>query len=193
MRPDAITIVIPCMGGDCETAQELMADLPKWPTWVIRDLPYGQAIKHGLSRAQTPWALTMDGDGQHTPDDVRSLYEAWRGPKAALHIGYRHSRPVGPRSASSRLLNLAASILAGVHVPDFGSGLRIMRKELVLPWMEKLPDGFDFNAAVTMKAMVSGAQVSWSPIPDRPRTRGRSHVRWVDGIKTLGTLVRTSR
>ena len=188
-----ISIVIPCMGGDCETAQELMADLPKWPTWVIRDLPYGQAIKHGLQRAQTPWVLTMDGDGQHTGDDVRALYNSWPKQLMDLHIGWRQSRHAGPRSASSRLLNMAASILAGQHVPDFGSGLRIMRRELVLPWLERLPNGFDFNAAVTMRAIVAGASVSWVPIPDRPRTRGKSHIKWTDGIKTLGTLVRTSR
>ena len=135
-----------------------------------------------------PLVATMDTDGQHTIEDLRRLLH-WRHlHNSPMVIGQRTPQWT-PRGTATRLLNLAASILAGQEVPDFGSGLRVfdtaIAKELVLP------DGFDFNAALTMGFLAAGHQVQWLPITVQQRQWGHSFVQVADGFITLRTLWQT--
>ena len=182
-----LTLIVPCKGDDCHKLQ--LEEAP-CPTIVIREHLYGDAIKCGLQRATTRYVATMDADGQHRLEDLQGLYEDLQYHRPDMVVGTRHRREIGPRDLSSRLLNLAASILAGTHVPDFGSGLRIMDREIALGYLESLPAGFDFNAALTMAFLINGHEVLWSVIPGRPRAHGKSHVRVTDGVKTLISLAK---
>ncbi len=136
--------------------------------------------------------MTMDADGQHTVEDVHALYSEWLASRADMHVAKRQIRDGGMRSQLSAVLNLTASILAGEHIPDFGSGLRLFDRRIALALIADLPDGFDFNAVLTMRFIVGGYSVAWSPTPSRKRTSGKSHVRWVDGIKVLSSLMKTT-
>lgn len=183
-----LTLIIPCKGDDC---RKLRLEEAPCPTIVIREHLYGDAIKCGLQRATTPWVATMDADGQHRVSDVEQLYqELDRDPDIAMVVGTRDRKAIGPRDLSSRFLNLAASIMAGRHVPDFGSGLRIMNREIALGYLESLPAGFDFNAALTMAFLMNGHEVLWSGVEARQRAHGKSHVRLLDGVKTLISLTK---
>src|SRR3990170_7772764 len=50
---------------------------------------YGNALKTGLFHAETPYAVTMDADGQHQLEDVARLLEAMQTQDADLVIGAR--------------------------------------------------------------------------------------------------------
>ena len=76
---------------------------------------------------------------------------------------------------------------------DFGSGLRIFRRDLATEYLDDLPDGFDFNAVLTMKFLLAGRNVLWVDVPYHPRGKGKSHVRFTDGLRTLRSLYRTAR
>jgi hypothetical protein len=43
--------------------------------------------------------------------------------------------------------------LSGEPIPDLNSGLRIMRRDLVLRYLDLLPDGFSFTTTITLAAI----------------------------------------
>ena len=184
---ERLTLIIPCAGEDCAY---LDAHLPPSPyrVLIIRNRPYGEAIKLGLTLATTPYVATMDADGQHELQDIPPLYRAFLARRAAMVIGQRTHRDPGLRALSSSLLNLAASILAGRHVPDLGSGIRVFRRRIALDYYARLPNGFDFNTALTMAFLRGGHRVDWVRTHVRPRQVGRSHVTLADGVKALRSL-----
>ena len=187
MTSNDLTILVPCKGHDCDDIED-RTNFLHWQVRVIRDQLYGQALKDGILKADTRYIATMDADMQHKPHDINRLYEALKVEQADMVIGNQQGKPLGLRTIASGLLNLTASILAGQHVPDFGSGIRVFRRSLALRYMDILPDGFDFNAVLTMKFLLEGDTVVWVPVPYMPRTKGKSFVRWQDGVLTLKSL-----
>ena len=184
-----VTLLVPCKDANCHDV-EARTRMWDWQTLVIRDRLYGEALKMGLFQATTRYVATMDADGQHTTADLRTLYDDLLVESADMVIGRQRGKPRGVRSLASGMLNLAASILAGEYVPDFGSGLRIFKRDLALDYVDSLPDGFDFNAVLTMKFLLEGRDVRWVDVPYHPRQRGTRHVRFSDGLKTLRSLYR---
>lgn len=191
-----ITLVIPSKGEPPEIVRAVQASTQDHDliqtVHVIHNLPYGQAIKQGIEQATTPYMATMDADGQHHPDDLRmvALYAVHH--HYDLVIGHDASWH-GLRTLISRGLNLVASGLTRSWIADFGSGLRVFKREVVLPWLPLLPDGFDFNAALTLSFLLTHRKLDTYPITVHRRVAGRSHVRLRDGLQTLRTLATWQR
>ncbi len=191
--PSTVCLVLPCVGVDCLRARtlETQAHALGLQAFRVEGKRYGEAICFGIAQAPpSTYLATMDTDGQHTLADLAPLAQRLESGAVAMVIGSR-GRSWSPRGCASQLLNLTASILAGSHVPDFGSGLRIFRRDLAQRLLPTLPAGFDFSAALTMGFLVRGYAVVWVPTPRRPRQGGQSSVRFSDGLHTLGTLWRT--
>lgn len=187
-----LTVVIPAKGDDVLYAYQYLEPRLKpgvAAVHVVKNQLYGEAVKRGVQEATTPLIATMDADGQHTPELLWELFGV-----AATHRPHmciaQQPRQQGPRATASALLNLAASILAGQRVPDFGSGLRVFRRQDYLDAIDRLPDGFDHNAALTMSFVVGGKSVHWVPLNVGHRLHGVSYVRFIDGLLTLKTLTR---
>lgn len=189
MIADELTLIVPCKGADCEGTEALHAVIP-CRLHLVQNRRYGEAIQQGIYHSTTPYLATMDADGQHSVSEVLHLYRTLRDRRDEMVIGVRTARPRGLRSVASACINLTASILAGQHVEDCGSGLRVFTRDLGLELLSKLPDGFDFNAVFTLLALQRGARVSTMSITVAPRRHGRSHVRWTDGLRTLVSLAR---
>ena len=181
-----VDLIVPAAGPDTIGVDVLVNTYPG-EVAIVHDRPYGAAIKLGLTRTDSDIVATMDADGQHSWRELLYLYREMQVHNADMVIG--QGEKSGLRGVYSSLLNCAASILAGKHVPDFGSGLRVF-KRASLPPIEKLPDGFDFNAVVTLAMMLSKRKVLWVPADVRPRRHGKSHVTWHDGVVTVRSLCR---
>ena len=188
-----VTLLIPCKGADCEVARPLAARLRPYvaAVHVIADRQYGEAIKEGLGIVATSHTVVLDGDGQHRRETLLELLRQYRPETTSLLIGYR-THGLSPRGIASHLLNFTASLLAGQHVPDFGSGARIFETSVAKALLPHLPDGFDFNGALTMAFLLDGWQVGWTKVPIHPRATGQSYIRVSDGFRTSVTLLRLS-
>ncbi|MBI3877004.1 MAG: glycosyltransferase family 2 protein [Verrucomicrobia bacterium] len=98
-----------------------------------RNLGKGAALASGLRRARErgfAWALTMDGDGQHAPEDIPKLLAKADTSEAALLIGDRmHAASQMPwlRRVVNRWMSRRLSARAGVELPDTQCGFRLMR------------------------------------------------------------------
>lgn len=105
------------------------------------NLGKGAALRTGWSHARArgfTWALTMDGDGQHSPEDIPKFFEGAEGASATLVIGDRMSQagriPLVRRWVN-RWMSRQLSGLTGRFLPDSQCGFRLMNLE---HW-ERLP------------------------------------------------------
>jgi glycosyltransferase involved in cell wall biosynthesis len=86
-------------------------------------------LRHALDRG-FDWALMLDGDGQHSPDDIPSLLDRASRTNAALVIGNRMANPREMpwlRRFVNRWMSKQLSRLAGCSLPDTQCGFRLMR------------------------------------------------------------------
>jgi glycosyltransferase involved in cell wall biosynthesis len=103
---------------------------------VLRhDQPQGKgaALQAGLKRAREHgflWALTLDGDGQHSPGDIPGFLDHAGHSGAALVIGNRMadaSRMPWLRRQVNRWMSRRLSRLVARTLPDTQCGFRLLR------------------------------------------------------------------
>ncbi len=138
---------------------------------------YGAALKRGIEAAEHDWILITDADGTYPAEEIPGLLA--RADRAEMVVGARTgdavSVPLARRPAKWFLRRLA-SYLAGRKLPDLNSGLRLMRRDLVLRYEHLLPPGFSFTTTITLAAACNGHEVEYVPINYRRRL-GESKIR----------------
>jgi len=132
---------------------------------------FAEALRHGATGV-----VTLDGDGQHDPDDLPRLVEAARRQPDALVVGDRLGSVEGDRVPPLRLAGLYAADwsvgrLVRRSVPDSQCGYRLypaaMLRDLALR-----SEGFVFETAVLLQAARAGRPIIWVPVR-RIYLRGR--------------------
>jgi glycosyltransferase involved in cell wall biosynthesis len=92
----------------------------------------GAALQTGWQRARErgfAWALTMDGDGQHAPEDVPAFLQCAEQTGAQLVVGNRMSNPRHMpriRRLTNWWMSRRISKAAGHLMPDTQCGFRLM-------------------------------------------------------------------
>ena len=129
----------------------------------------GAALQTGWKRAHElgfNWAFTLDGDGQHSPDDAPAFFECVDRTSATLVVGNRmdHASSMPRlRRFVNRWLSRRLEILAGRAVPDSQCGLRLMR----LDRWAKLPITamhFEIESDLLFRFLLEGFRVEFVPI-----------------------------
>jgi len=88
--------------------------------------------------------------------------------------------------ASGRIAN----ILAGKNIPDLNSGLRIVKRELIIKYLNLFPDGFSFSTTSTIALLSDKREVEYIPVKTRKRI-GKSSVKQIrDGFSTILLILR---
>lgn len=152
---------------------------------------YGSALKLGIRLARFDWILITDADGTYPVEAIpRLLAEA---PTNSMVVGARIGESVRvplERRPAKWFLNRLASYLAGRHLPDINSGLRLMRKSLVQRYEHLLPAGFSFTTTITLAAACNGHPVTYVAIDYRQRL-GTSKIRPRHAFDFTLLIVRT--
>ena len=149
-----------------------------------------EAIKRGASAI-----LTLDGDGQHCPEDIPLLVEAHAAAPAHIIIGSRlHRREEIPpaRYWANRFANFWISWAAGYAIADSQSGFRIY--PAVLFSNAKVNHGeaysFVFESEILIEAARLGMHAKCVPISVIYSSRARpSHFRPVVDIARIVRMV----
>ena len=172
--------------GTAEAARDAGATVVRHPY----NKGNGAAVKTGLRRSSGEYVLIVDGDGQHSAADTRRLVE--RLGEFDLVVGARaaSTQASGARRVGNALLNWLASYLTGRPIPDLTSGLRAMRRDLVLEFLHLLPNGFSTPTTTTLAFLKAGYDVTFEPIDAGARV-GRSKIRLArDGAKFFLIVIR---
>jgi len=119
--------------GTAATLEGLPLELMRNP----RNLGKGASLWRGMQRALERGAeavLTLDGDGQHRPEDIPALLAAHRERPEAIVIGSRrHLRKEIPRLRyrANRLADFWVGLAAGRRFADTQSGFRVYPARLL--------------------------------------------------------------
>lgn len=152
---------------------------------------YGTAIRSGTKVAKKPYVVWFDADGQHRPQDLVALAEKLLSERWDYCIGTRtgDSYQDPDRIVGKWLLKLVTQFAVGKPVPDFNSGLRGFRREVLLRYLPLLPKRFGASTLTTLLMIENEHFGGTIPIRTRPRI-GKSTVRQVrDGLRTLQIIL----
>ena len=216
MQADQVSIVIPALNEAAAIGpviEQLRARFPESELIVIddgskdataqiaekagarvirhpRNRGYGAALRTGTTQATRDYVLFCDSDGQHSADDVGRIMEA--GDDCDMVVGARTQVSHVPMSRRPGKFILAkfADYLAGEKIPDLNSGLRMIRREILIKYLHLMPHGFSFSTTSTFAFLKTNRHIKWVPITVAERV-GKSTVRqWKHGPQTLMLMVR---
>jgi glycosyltransferase involved in cell wall biosynthesis len=155
-----------------------------------RNLGKGAALRSGLSRALDrglTWAVTLDGDAQHAPEDLPALFRCARDTDARLVIGNRMGQAGKMpwlRRQANRWMSWQLSLQARRRLPDTQSGFRLIHLET---WatLSLAAERFEVESETLMAFLAAGQPVEFVDVRVLP-SRRRSHIcpvadtfRWV--------------
>ena len=165
-----------------------------YPVKLIRhhvNKGYGAALKTGIRNAEGTFVIMMDSDGQHDPRYVGKIESMLQ--EYDMVIGERSasSHQVKRRRAGKRLIRRVGQYLVEQKLPDYNSGFRGFRKEVIGSMLHLMPNGFSFSTTSTLAFLKEGYNVGTLEIEVSERQGRKSNVKMVkDGSKTLLLLFR---
>src|SRR5262245_17562343 len=165
-------------GSSDGTAQELLALRPGLPLRILvhgRNLGQSRALRTGVRAARAEIVVTLDGDGQNDPRDVRKVIRAFQAelanPALGMIAGERVRRKDNWRKrAASRLGNGVRRALLGDDANDTGCSLKLFKRDafLALPYFDHM---HRYLIALMLR---EGYEVRFVPVGHRPRGAGLS-------------------
>ena len=154
----------------------------------------GGATLTGLSYARNnafDYAITIDADGQHDPNDALSCFLQAVETKSDLLIGSRMINTSGMSKVKvigNRGLSLITGLLFGVNVTDSQSGLRVFSRKALdnLTWKST---GYEFTSETIWRAKQARLGISEYPIraiyTDYSRAKGQNNWNAINILKSL--------
>ena len=145
----------------------------------------GAAIKTGIRNANGKILVFMDGDGQHSPEDIPLLLENLT--KFDMVVGARNKDTESAlhRNFANAIYNGLASYVCGRKIWDLTSGFRAIRANVAREFLNLLPNTFSYPTTITMAIAHSGYSFDYVPIKVLKRT-GKSKIKLLrDGMRFL--------
>lgn len=148
---------------------------------------YGGALKTGISHVTTPFLVTMDGDGQHSPDDVERILQFAIKSEADMVVGKRDERSASGayRTFGKLLIRSFTKILMPLPITDLNSGFKFYRTEFAKRYMTVCPDSMAFSDVVTLVFLSEHNLVLEYPIQVLPRKTGQSKINTFTAFETV--------
>lgn len=134
---------------------------------------YGQTIglHAGFHAAKGKMIVTMDGDLQNDPDDIKNMLDELNNGYDIV-LGWRHERKdfFISRKLPSKMANFIISKLTGVPVKDNGCAIRAYRAEVV----KKFPMYSEMHRLMPVITAMSGAKFNQIKVKHHARQFGHS-------------------
>lgn len=148
---------------------------------------YGGALKTGISHVTTPFLVTMDGDGQHNPQDVETIFQFALANDADLVVGKRNDQHSSNlyRRLGKFLIRSFTKVLMPLPVTDLNSGFKLYRTELAKRYMTVCPDSMAFSDVMTLVFLNERNLVLEHPIQVFPRKVGQSTINTFTAFETV--------
>ncbi len=137
------------------------------------------ALRTGIKAAKGDWIVTLDGDGQNDPGDIKMLISALKEGVDLVGGNRRHARrDAWIKRVSSVVANGVRSRLLNDSTPDTGCGLKLIRRDafLDLPYFDHM---HRFLPALVQRR---GGGVVSVPVNHRAREHGQSKYGTIDRL-----------
>jgi glycosyltransferase involved in cell wall biosynthesis len=191
-------VVIVVDDGSGDGTDAALDGLPVTVLRNARNLGKGAALWRGFAEAFTyrvDAIVTLDGDGQHRPEDIGSMIDAAVAHPGSIVIGARlrrKDRAPRMRRFANRFGDFWLSWACGEPICDSQSGLRLYPAE-VLHTLDVRHDeeaGFAFESEVLIEAATRGCGFVAVPIEAVYRADARlSHFRPIRDFSRIGFMV----
>jgi len=188
--------VIVCDDGSSdltgEIAEKLGAIVLKHKTnlgkgYSIKDL-FDRAIKIGADVV-----VTLDGDGQHNPDEIpKVVAPILRNDSDVVNGSRMHKEDQIPRlrRIGNRILNVSANLGASSKISDTQSGFRAYSKDAI-DKMEITDHGIGVDSQILMSALAKNLKVIEVPIGVTYDEDSSSYNPFRHGLYVFLTIIRT--
>ncbi len=152
---------------------------------------YGGALKTGLLHADTPYAVTIDADGQHELSDMDELLAFTLEKDADLVVGNRGKQGNSGlyRGIGKWVIRNFAALLMPIHISDLNSGFKLYRTELVQRYLSICPDSMAFSDVITLIFIKKRHLVLERPITIKKRAGGKSTINTLTAIQTVMEII----
>lgn len=110
--------------------------------------------------------ITMDGDGQHSCDDIITFIRKAEASQSAVIVGNRMSAIKEMpflRVITNRFMSWLISLIAKQYIPDTQCGFRLIKKE-ALSRLNLISSKFEIESEVLIKAARLGFKIDSVPI-----------------------------
>jgi glycosyltransferase involved in cell wall biosynthesis len=189
LHPDAEVIVID------DGSQDETAERATQAGAVVYCHPYnignGAAIKSGIRVAGGDILVFMDADGQHDPDEIKTLLSGF--PDYDMVVGARSKGGQASlgRALGNRIYNAFASYVAKFPIKDLTSGFRAVKAEIAREFLYLLPNTYSYPTTMTLGVLRTGRSLSYVPIKARRRQKGKSKIHFLrDGTRFFMIIIR---
>jgi glycosyltransferase involved in cell wall biosynthesis len=151
---------------------------------------YGRSLKTGILAAKHDCIVITDADGTYPHDRIPDL----------LALMDRFDMVVGARSGvfyqgntvkryGRVLFRWLSEYATGQAIPDINSGLRVFRRNQIVPFFPLINSGFSFTTTCTVSYLLNDLLVAYVPI-DYLKRHGVSKVHHVrDSLRALQIIV----
>jgi len=127
----------------------------------------GAAIKTGIRNSENEFVAIFDADDTFFIEDLLKLISYMDTDQYDMVVGAR----VGPnafiplmRRPAKWFIRKLASFLADYKIPDFNSGLRVVKKEHLERFFPLFPSGFSFHTTITLALLCNDYRVKFVPV-----------------------------
>ena len=189
-----LPLVIVIDDGSTDGTAAMVEDLPVVALRNDTNLGKAGSLRRGVDEAVRCGAdliVTLDGDGQHAPEDIPALLAASRASPGHIIIGARlHRREKIParRYWANRIANFGIGLAAGYPIADSQSGFRVYPARIFSEARVRYDraHSFVFESEVLIEAARLEAQAVCVPIGVTYSNRARaSHFRPVLDIARI--------
>lgn len=158
------------------------------------NIGYGNALLTGICHAQHPIVGITDADGTYPVHELPKMVTELEERKLDMLVGARTGKQYYG-SFMKRIARFWFKVLAeytcGRTIPDINSGLRVMRRDMVMRYAPVLCGGFSFTTTITIIAILTNHFVAYRKI-EYARRVGKSHVRYFrDTLRSAQILIMT--
>lgn len=122
---------------------------------------YKYAIAQGFDAV-----ISMDGDGQHSSDDIGAFIKKAQNSKASVFVGNRMALTRGMpflRIVTNRLMSFFISLITKQFIPDTQCGFRLIKKE-VLEKLDFSTSKYETESEILIKTARLGFKIESVPI-----------------------------
>lgn len=161
-----------------------------------KNLGYGAAIIRGMLESKGEIIVTIDGDAQNKPEEIKNLISPILKNKCDFVVGARHNgMTIAPipffKRVSEKVVFYILKFIYNIEISYSQSGFRGIKRKVLRRVMPLYEYKFSFSMELLMKTIKNGFRIKEIPITIMARPHGCSRVNLLkDGVRILYVMLK---